>query len=73
MGTLFMFCYFGKLSTTSFEDMADCLYENNWYKWSIESQKCVQIMIQIAQRPIYYHGFRVCILNLETFTKVIIN
>lgn len=70
MSTLFTFCYFGKLSTTSFENMADCMYENNWYEWSIESQKHIVIMIMNAQRSIYYHGFGVALLNLETFTKV---
>lgn len=52
--------------------MADCLWENKWYEWSIESQKYIVTMMINAQRPVYYHGFGVALLNLETFTKVII-
>lgn len=52
--------------------MADSLWENKWYEWSIESQKYIVTMMINAQRPIYYHGFGVALLNLETFTKVII-
>lgn len=69
---MFLFCYFGKFATDNFEQMANSLYEFNWQKLPINLEKNFIIMIENAQKPIHYHGFNVVILNLETFTKVII-
>lgn len=68
--TLFLYCFYGKIATESFENMADCLFEANWEILPIQLQKYVVIMIGNAQRPLYYHGFNIAFLNLETFTKV---
>lgn len=67
---MFLCCYFGKLATESFEKMPDCLYESNWHERSIKLQKYFNLMIQNMQTPLFYHGFNVAVLNLETFTKV---
>lgn len=68
---LFLYCFFGKLATESFETMADCLYETNWLDLPVNLQKYFIVMIGNAQIPIHYHGFGVALLNLETFLKVI--
>lgn len=67
---IFVYCYFGKIATYSFSKMADLLYELNWNELPIRHQKYVILMIANMQRPLYYHGFHVITLNLETFTKV---
>lgn len=67
---LFLFCYFGKVSTEKFIEMPDCLYESTWNEFSIEVQKFYLIILGAAQRPHFYHGFGVIYLNLETFTMV---
>lgn len=67
---LFGYCYFGKMATESYLKMADCLYGLNWHELDLKYQKYFVIMMANAQRPIYYHGFGVAILNLETFLKV---
>lgn len=67
---LFVYCFFGKLATESFEKMAYCLYESNWYGLSVDLQKNFILMIENAQIPIFYHGFEMLVLNLETFTQV---
>lgn len=67
---LFLYCFFGKMATDSFRDMANCLYRSNWQNLPIHLQKYIILMIGNAQRPLYYHGFGVVILDLETFTKV---
>ncbi|XP_055305901.1 odorant receptor 22c-like [Sitodiplosis mosellana] len=64
---LFVYCFFGKLATESYTKIADCLYEANWREVSIDLQKYIIVMIQNAQRPLYYHGFGIAVLNLETF------
>lgn len=67
---LFVYCYLGKMSTESHLKMSDCLYECSWLSLSCKLQKYLIVMIENAQRPIYYHGFDVAVLNLETFSKV---
>lgn len=67
---LFLYCYFGKMATESFEHIADALYECNWQKLPIELQKYFIIMMSNSQRSIYYSGYGIAVLNLETFTKV---
>lgn len=70
LSNLFVYCYFGKLATKSFESIADCLYETNWQDLPIDMQKHFILMIANYQKPIYYHGFGIAVLNLETFVKV---
>lgn len=54
----------------SFEKMPDCLYDSNWHMRPIKHQKYFNFMIENMQIPLYYHGFNVAVLNLETFTQV---
>lgn len=67
---LFIYCYFGKLATESYQNMADCLYESNWWELPVELQKYFLLMNVNMQRLLFYHGFEVAVLNLETFSKV---
>lgn len=71
ISTLLFYCYFGKVATESFEMMPDCVFGMNWYEQPIDLQKYFILMIRNMQRPVYYHGFEVAKLNLETFVKVI--
>lgn len=67
---LFIYCFFGKLATESYQKMADCLYESKWWELPVELQKYLLLMNMNMQRLLYYHGFEVAVLNLETFTRV---
>lgn len=67
---LFLFCFFGKMATESFIEMADCLFESNWQSLPIHLQKYFILMINNVQKPLFYSGYGIIILNLETFTKV---
>lgn len=67
---LYLYCYFGKLSTESFAKMTECLFECEWQRMEIRVQKYLIMMIANSQKPIYYHGFSVAVLDLETFAKV---
>lgn len=69
--TLFIFCYFGKLATESYEKMADSLYKCNWHEFPTGQQRYLVTMIHNAQMPLYYHSMRVAVLDLETFCKVL--
>lgn len=70
VSNLFVFCFFGKMATESFEGMADCIAVANWQTLSIGLQKNLVLIMANAQRPLYYHGFHIYFLNLQTFTKV---
>lgn len=67
---LFVYCFFGKLATESYDEMATALFESNWQVLPINLRKYVILMIGNAQRPLYYHGFKIAVLNLETYLKV---
>lgn len=67
---LFIYCYFGRLATQSFEKMADYLFETNWSVRPVGLQKYFILMLQNMQRPIHYHGSGIAVLHLETFTSV---
>lgn len=67
---LFFYCYFGQLATVSYTKIADCLFESELYNQSTDYQKNLVLMIRIAQKATYYHGFGVAYLNLDTFGRV---
>lgn len=66
---LFIYCFFGKLTTESFSKMADSLFNSNWQKFPIKLQKDLVLLIGNMQKPLHYHGFGIVVLNLETFCK----
>lgn len=71
MIVLFFYCYFGKMATDSFGNIADCIYyEMKWQKLPLALQKCISLMLRNMQKPIHYHGFDVITLDLRTFTHV---
>lgn len=67
---LFLYCYFGKVSAGSFEKMADCVYDMNWQKLPVRWQRYIILMIESMQKPLYYYGFKMIKLELNTFIKV---
>lgn len=70
VSTLFAYCYCGIIATGSYEKMADCVYECSWYELEAKYQKFIVLIMTNTQRPIYYHGFGLAVLRLETFIKV---
>lgn len=71
MKILFCFCYFGALATNSFECMSKSIYsEINWHELPLEIQKHIILMLGNMQRSLYYHGFDVVTLDLNTFVRV---
>lgn len=70
MSNLFLYCFFGKVATESYEQISDCMFQANWVTLPVKYQKYFILMIGNSHRPFYFHGFKFAILNLETFTKV---
>lgn len=65
-----MYCFFGKTATDSYTEMAVDLYNCDWHALPIDLQKYFILMISNLQRPLEYHGFRIAVLNLQTFNQV---
>lgn len=71
LGNLFIYCYFGKISTDSFANMSDFVYSKvKWYILPSKLQKYVILMIGNMDRPLFYHGFQVAVVDLNTFVIV---
>lgn len=71
-GTLILlpYCYFGKVTSESFAQMCDSIYYLNWPHLPIELQKLIILMIAHMQQSIFYHGFGIVQLDLNTFVRV---
>lgn len=67
---LFLYCYYGKLSTDSYLAFNQSVYESNWYLLPTKIQKSIVHIIGNAQSPVFYHGSHIVNLNLETFLAV---
>lgn len=67
---MYLYCYFGQVSSESFEQMADILFDTNWPDLSVPMQKYIVIMIANMQKPLHFHGFRMVNLDLKTFINV---
>lgn len=50
--------------------MSDIMYECEWLNLSVDLQKDLALVIGNMNRPLYYHGFGIAILNLETYARV---
>lgn len=66
----FLYCYFGHLSTVSFLRIPDWLYASHWYELTNDQQRYYFMMIANSQRPLFFHGFGLANLTLETYSKV---
>lgn len=67
---MFVYCYLGKTATDNFAAFADCIYGCQWPILPLKLQSFIKLIIGNAQRHLYYDGFGVVVLDLETFTSV---
>lgn len=67
---IFLYCFFGIMASESFEGMADSIYNANWPSIPVKLHKNILIMMLNTQQPLYYEGFGILILNLQTFSSV---
>lgn len=66
----FLYCFYGQSGTEYYLSFADLLYKLKWYELPINLQTYICFMIQMAHKPLYYHGFNIAYLNLAKFTTV---
>lgn len=70
---LFVYCHIAYKSTEQSLNVGDFIYETNWNQLPIKYQKYFILMIQNAQQPMHYHGFKMIKIHLGTFTAVSTN
>lgn len=58
------------MASESYERMTYCLYESDWMELNNDLQKCFVLIIKNTQIPLFYHGYGMVNLNLETFSNV---
>lgn len=68
---LFIYCYCGQSAHECYFDLQKCFYEADWLKLPNDLQKYLIVMIENAQRPLFYNGFGLAYLNLNTFVQMI--
>lgn len=69
-GIVFLYCFTGSMATEQFFRYGNVSFESDWYKFPIELQKYVLLIIANAQQPKIFNGFSIIDLNLLAFTKV---
>lgn len=53
----FLFCHFGDKITTEFESIGDTAYQIEWYRFPLDMQKDLQVVIVLAQKRIFMRGY----------------
>lgn len=68
--TLFLYSYFGAVTTFEFLLYGVHLYESDWYKMPIEQQKYMILIIRNAQEDLCFTGSKLFVMDLATFSRV---
>lgn len=63
-------CLLGKMVTEQFAQMPNHLFHLKWYTLPNELQKYFILMLANTQQPVFFDGFGMFVLNLETFSTV---
>lgn len=68
---MFLFCYFGEVVTTAFEELSDEIYQCDWDTFSYKIRRILPNIMLVAQEPVHIqaHGGIRC--TRDTFKKVI--
>lgn len=70
---IMIFCYFGNMVTTKFSDVAFKAYSSYWYKYPIELQPYILMIINQSQNEFLFEGFKFAQCSLDSFARVNIN
>lgn len=65
------FCYVGHLATSKCETINARIYQNMWYKYPVELQKHIILMMMRSQKPYIFRGYSYLVCSLPAFKEVI--
>lgn len=69
-GNIFLYCFVGSFTTENFWRYADASYETLWYKFPVNLQKYLRMIIANAHRPRIFNGLGIINLSLMSFMMV---
>lgn len=69
-GELFLFCFIGNLVLDECEHLQQTAYNCQWYDYSMNETKLIQLMILRAQKPIGLNAFNYFHCDNKTFSAV---
>lgn len=67
---IFVFCMLGEIVTQQFNTFNEVLCRTDWYLLTSELKQMLVILMSIAQKPAYVHGYGNTIFTREAFKKV---
>lgn len=70
---LYTYCANGSVVTYSSSELARAVYSSHWYKYPLELQPFLTLMMGRAQKPFYFAGYQFGQCSLENFTAVNMN
>lgn len=69
-GYVFLFCAVGSLTTVNYIRFADASFDSQWFRFPVDLQKYLLLIISSGQRPLLFRGLRIINLDLMAFTQV---
>lgn len=67
---MFLHCFLGKMVTDRYDELSNDLYQSKWYNLPVELQKYFILMLANTQKPLFFDGLGIYVLDLETFASV---
>lgn len=67
---MFLHCYLGVLVTDKYEQFSEHLYEVEWFTLPPGMQKYFILMLANTQKPLFFDGLGIYVLDLEAFATV---
>lgn len=69
-GTIFVYSFTGSLATNAFEQCSIDAYDVIWYRFPVQYQKYMIIILMESQKPQRFHGYQFAYINFETCMKI---
>lgn len=70
VSVLYIFCHIGDILTQRYEDVGTITYNLDWHLYPLDAQKCMLLMMKLADRKVYLKGFGGIGFNREVFKQV---
>lgn len=66
----FIICYSADIVTSASLNVADTLYNVDWFEFPVKEQQMISFMIRRAQIPFYFRGNDSITCSMQTFLRV---
>lgn len=66
----FIICYFADIVTGASLNVAETLYNVDWFEFPVKEQQMISFMIRRAQIPFHFRGNNSITCSMQTFLRV---